>query len=95
MLLVNVNLGRLPQFCMNTCAFYLNQLLSSVHGLNNSLLTIQLCFCACVVKNFPVQLQIEEITRRLQTGELGIPPVGERYYACMAFLGGLHLRWLT
>jgi len=25
-----------------------------------------------------VQLQVEEITRRLQTGELGIPPIGER-----------------
>jgi len=25
-----------------------------------------------------VQLQIEEITRRLQTGELGIPAIGER-----------------
>ena len=26
-----------------------------------------------------VQLQIEEITRRLQTGELGIPAIGERF----------------
>ena len=29
-----------------------------------------------------VQLQIEEITRRLQTGELGIPPIGERFVLC-------------
>jgi len=49
------------------------------HSSYDSCLVHDVCVMTWFVIVDSVQLQIEEITRRLQTGEFGIPPIGERF----------------